>query len=112
MKTNIDRLHEVVLNKLSPRGAGQTTADCHTVAGIIELGETELILCVIPSYSELPDVVPKLRKVLFEHELLMRKLTSNVFKCMKTTIRFISKATLKQRPEKLEGMITTIVNFT
>jgi hypothetical protein len=63
---DIDRLHRVALDPLPGRQEGQTTLDCHTVAGLIELDETEITV-LLPVMRWLNHVLPMLLCILQEH---------------------------------------------
>jgi hypothetical protein len=65
MKTDLDRLHGVVLGEITGRRAGYTMAHCHEVASVIELGETEVIL-LLPRLDWQSHVLPMLDEVLQE----------------------------------------------
>jgi late competence protein required for DNA uptake (superfamily II DNA/RNA helicase) len=65
MRTNLDRLHDVVLGNITGRGAGHTVAHCHEIASVIELGETDVAL-MLPRMDWIKHVLPVLDKVLQE----------------------------------------------
>ena len=47
MITDIERLHAVINGDVRGRRVGKTFSKCHEVAGLVELGFTE-IFCIIP----------------------------------------------------------------
>jgi hypothetical protein len=64
--TNLDRLHEVVLGWPEiKRRVGNTFAHCHTVASLVELGESRILL-LLPQMVWEEHVIPMLSDVLFE----------------------------------------------
>lgn len=68
MPTDLDRLHAVVSGELEGRRIGKTFAQCHAVASVIELGETE-VMVAMPRYDWFNHVSPMLADILVERGL-------------------------------------------
>lgn len=69
-KTDIDRLHRVVVEKPSGRGCGRTFAACHNAAGLFETTpENAVIVWLVPRAAWTRHVIPMLIGVLREHEI-------------------------------------------
>jgi len=90
MKTDINRLHEVVEGSRAGRGCGKTFARCHEIAGIIELGKFKKIVCTTTYLDELLNLLPMIEQVFKEHGLprLIRK-TQARHKCGDVFIDFL-----------------------
>ena len=67
MKTDLDRLHKVVLGELNRRRAGVTYAQCHEVAGILETTDTGEIIIFVSYFKDTYYIVPMLLDILKEH---------------------------------------------
>ena len=68
--TDLDRLHAVVSMENPGRGAGQTFADCHTVAGVLETTSEDGIICVVPKYQRVHHIMRNLMfKVFMDHDI-------------------------------------------
>lgn len=68
MKTDLNRLHRVALGENSGRKSGETYYYCHLVAGVVELGNKEVII-KIPSLKSGNYIKPMLEEVLKNHKL-------------------------------------------
>jgi len=90
MKTNINRLHDVVAGQKSGRGAGKTYASCHELAGIIETNkDIKNIFWKAPYGYWFDHIKPMLHDVLIEHELNIEVIDKHNWKCNGVTIKFI-----------------------
>ena len=89
--TNLDRLHEVSLYyDWVPRTAGRTTHDCHLVAGLVALGEPQ-VLCLLPELRWLNHVYPVVASTLQEYGFSAQRITLRSFQVENSTVRFMSK---------------------
>lgn len=110
MNTNIDKLHKVLDGKLKGRRVGNTFAQCHLIAGYIELAE-ELditqVICKTNFCNDIQYILPILESVLNEHGLQIFKFlwstnSALVEDCNKVTqVTFISK---ERFDEKIIGI--------
>ena len=55
--TDLDRLHAVSSMENPGRGAGRTFAACHTVAGVLESTEESGVVCMVPQYDRVTDIM-------------------------------------------------------
>ena len=68
--TDLDRLHAVANMDNPGRGAGRTFTECHTVAGVMETTREQGVICLIPSYQRITDIMRKMVfKVFTDHEI-------------------------------------------
>jgi len=89
--TNLDRLHEVSLYyDWVPRTAGRTTHDCHLVAGLVALGEPQ-VLCLLPELRWLNHIYPVVASTLQEYGFSPQRTTIRSFQVENSTVRFMSK---------------------
>ena len=79
--TDLDRLHAVVSMENPGRGAGRTFAACHTVAGIMESTGGAGVVCLIPKYDRVTDIMRTMVfKVFPDHGInFHRTVHSNLF---------------------------------
>lgn len=89
MKTDINRLHSVVLGQLVGRGVGKTTAKIHELAGVIELGDSQVIFCVMTVRSDRFYLRRMIDLIFREHKLKLTKRTSRGFICNSKKVRFV-----------------------
>ena len=73
MNTDIERLHDVVTYKVSGRGCGKTYAACHELAGVLEVGKSNKIICIIKYSRDLKWLLPMISDVLKEYRLSIEK---------------------------------------
>ena len=71
MKTDIDRLQDVLECRVNGRRCGKTTLMCHQIAAQIELGDCPEIYVIIRDYNSLQWFRRQLSEVLDEHELCL-----------------------------------------
>lgn len=91
-KTDIDRLHAVVDGQVPYRRAGRTTAACHEVASVIELGETEVAV-ILPFWHWRRHVVFLLTQVLLERGVgHLQQVTNSELYVGNTRITILSAA--------------------
>lgn len=69
METDIDRLHDLIINDRCHRRCGRTFLLCHTLAGEVEVGDTEKIICLGNDMKTLDFIRNMLYKVFDEHKL-------------------------------------------
>lgn len=86
MKTNIDKLHDVVNNKDE---YGKTFAKCHDVAGFIELDIMNTLYVIMDYYNDIDYIIPILYGVLEEHELSIERVDKFSILSEGTMIKFI-----------------------
>lgn len=106
MKTDIDRLHNVVLEKKDKEWSGETFAKCHEIAGIIEIGEFKKIVCVISCYRDIQHILPMLMDVFSEHSLPKLgkgTVSDRVFFFGEVEITFIPYSILEEKARGLDN---------
>jgi len=93
LKTDLDQLHQ----DKNPciRRNGKTFDDCHTVAGLVGLGE-ETIVCVVPIWERISFIQPMLLSVLREMGYTLDKVSTREIWCENSRIILISESALKQ----------------
>ena len=72
METNIEHLHAVVDGVVTGRQCGKTTARCHEIAGMIEVGFST-VYAVITEYRDLSYIETMLNGILSEHHITMNR---------------------------------------
>lgn len=96
MITDIELLHKVVSGQVHGRGIGKTFAQCHNVAGAIELGFDNVFM-VITNYRDIMYIIPMLRDVLTDHGIKIDALNyKDKIMCLggidkRTTVKFITE---------------------
>lgn len=89
--TDLNRLHTVALYyDWVPRAAGRTTHDCHLVAGLVDLGEPQ-ILCLLPEMRWLSHAYPMLADVLQEHGFDTQRTTIRSLQAGGCEVRFVAR---------------------
>jgi len=106
-KTDINRLHEVVMGTAHGRGVGKTTARIHQLAGYVELGESRDIFCLISTRHDISYLRPMIDRVFAEHGLEITKRQNDCFECNGKRIRFcryseLPRASVGLRPDFIE----------
>ena len=94
MKTDINRLHQVAFGQLRGRRWGKTYLQCHNIAGTIEVGDRDIIVCIVSHYSDIRYIIPMLMDILDEHDLKILKYNKcqNCLYVENKQIRFITDA--------------------
>lgn len=87
--TDLDWLHKD--KDPDVRANGKTFDDCHTVVGVVGLGE-KTIICKVSCYSRLSFIQPMLLFVLEEMGYKPQVVTHRAIECENSVIRFISKS--------------------
>jgi len=81
MKTDLERLHQVYNGEIKGRKVGNTFLQCHKIAGQIEVGNTNNIICIVENYDYVNKTIkPMLLDILEEHNIKITKvLQYNIF---------------------------------
>ena len=73
MPTDIDRLHDVIEERVGGRGCGKTFAVCHILAGLIELGRCDHIHVLVTVYRDIEHILPMLWRTCDEYGIEIRR---------------------------------------
>lgn len=73
MKTDIDRLHKTIITNDTSRRCGKTLLLCHSVAGEIEVGDAEEIVCLGQQKQHAEFIRKVFEEVCEEHQLEIEK---------------------------------------
>ncbi|MBN1491152.1 MAG: hypothetical protein JXA69_14660 [Phycisphaerae bacterium] len=92
MKTDIDRLHAVIVGQSQGRRCGKTVAVCHQIAGLLETVGPTRIGVVLSCLSDREYFASYLLAVLREHEMCCASSETgiSVWRPMESDIDFIS----------------------
>ncbi len=89
--TDIDRLHKVVSMDNPGRGAGRTFAVCHTVAGVLETTEEAGVICLVPKYDRINNIIKQMVHDVFpDHDIDFYR------KCCQTRFAFFLPGKIKK----------------
>lgn len=69
MKTDLNKLHKVIMEKPKERRSGRTFAKIHELASLIELNKYKTIVCFMSSYQDIRYLEPMIKSVLLDREI-------------------------------------------
>lgn len=69
METDVNRLHDLIINEHSHRGCGKTFLLCHSLCGEIEVGDAEEIICLGSTQNQLDFIRDMFEHIADEHKL-------------------------------------------
>lgn len=104
MNTDIDRLHNVVDGTLKGQQVGKTFAKCHEVAGLVELGFTD-IYCIVREYKDIEYIMLMVYGVFLDHDLdtTFFQLSTQLYSTAEINIRFIPESKLYTTKACIDG---------
>ena len=104
--TDLEKLHDLVEERTRgfslPRQCGKTFLRCHELAGQAEVGDFNCIIVGMSYMSDLDYLLPMVKRVFEEHNLIMRRLAHNRFRVNDKTILFLSADQMKTKTRGLE----------
>ena len=119
MTTDLDRLHKVFAMGDPGRGEGRTFLDCHTVAGALESTEEDGVICLVPKYNRIDNIMVQMVHFVFlEHGIRFDEMCSQTLFTLflpggfKKYVRFAVAEDETMDNLYLIGNIWPIVNFT
>ena len=66
-KTDIDRLHKIILNEAGGRRSDKAFLKCHEIAGVMSVTDVKVVLVFLNKMADVNRFIPMLKKVLEEH---------------------------------------------
>lgn len=104
MKIDIDRLHDVVTEKIGGRGCDKTFAKLHEIAGLIGVGE-KVVFGIIERMQDVNHIRPMLFQIMEEHGIGIKQIRQNEFMAGDSRIIFA----LRSQPDKMRGIKAAVV---
>jgi hypothetical protein len=98
------------------RGAGRTFAACHTVAGALESTDEPGVVCVVPKYDKVTEIMQKMVfKVFLDHGIHFYKAVNShrfIFNMPDNSHKQIQFIVFEHADEQLNGVTWPVVEFT